>query len=188
MEAPIHFLIFGGLLQPALRFDAYEAKRQMTQTDRKLNTKGIAGIAQNIMKEMGAGDVKGVKVSKHVTQILTDAYQKALDQNDAGAESGTVWETVYNEGIVKAVDYMMDNATISEKVGYKWETGTIRERYGAEGREHLLDLTSGMVAEDFVRNRNRSAIQATAADKLVERTEKKMQGNGNQKNHQRAGR
>ena len=23
MEAPIHFLIFGGLLQPALRFDAY---------------------------------------------------------------------------------------------------------------------------------------------------------------------
>ena len=152
-----------------------EAKRNLTLTNRKLNTKGIFPMVQSIMKDMAAGDVKGLKVNKNVEKILIDAYQKALDQIDEGADAGTAWETVYNEGVAKAVDYMMENATVSEKNGYKWEVSTMEKRYGAEGRQYLLDLMTGKVAEDFAANRYRAAIQETEADRLVERTEKHMQ-------------
>lgn len=152
-----------------------EAKRNMTLTNRKLNTKGIFPMVQGIMKDMAAGDVKGLKINKNVEKILIDAYQKALDQIDEGSDAGTAWETVYNDGVVKAVDYMMENATVSEKIGYKWEVSTMEKRYGAEGRQYLLDLMTGKVAEDFAANRYRAAIQKTEADRLLERTEKQMQ-------------
>lgn len=152
-----------------------EAKRNLTLTNRKLNTKGIFPMVQGIMKDMAAGDVNGLKVNKNVEKILIDAYQKAMDQIDEGADAGTAWETVYNEGVVKAVDYMMENATVSEKIGFKWEVSTMEKRYGAEGRQYLLNLMTGKVAEDFAANRYRAAIQETEADRLVERTEKQMQ-------------
>ena len=55
-----------------------EAKRQLTTTNRKLNTRGIAGLSQDIMKALGAGDAKNRGVAKQLTQIITDAYQMGL--------------------------------------------------------------------------------------------------------------
>jgi len=36
-----------------------------------------------------------IDVQKRITAVLTDAYQKALDQINAGADLGTAWDTVY---------------------------------------------------------------------------------------------
>jgi len=55
-----------------------EAKRQLTTIDRKLNTRGISGLSQSILKKMGAGDAKNRGVAKQLTQIITDAYQMWL--------------------------------------------------------------------------------------------------------------
>ena len=95
-----------------------EAKRQLTTTDRKLNTRGISGLSQSILKELGAGDAKNRGVAKQLTQIFTEAYQKGLDAIDRGEDAGKVWDIVYYEGIEKAADYLLENATHSEKYSY----------------------------------------------------------------------
>ena len=102
-----------------------EAKRQLTTTDRKLNTRGIAGLSQSILKELGAGDAKNRGVAKQLTQIITDAYQKGLDAIDRGEDAPKVWDIVYYEGIEKAADYLLENATHSEKYSYSWTTTSL---------------------------------------------------------------
>ena len=59
-----------------------EARRNLTLTDRKLKTRGIASLAATIMRDQKAGDINKKDVQKRITAVLTEAYQKALDQLD----------------------------------------------------------------------------------------------------------
>lgn len=153
-----------------------EAKRQLTTTNRKLNTRGIAGLSQDIMKALGAGDAKNRGVAKQLTQILTEAYQKGLDAIDRGEEAGKVWDVVWSEGIEKAADYLLENATHSEKYSYSWTTTSLGQYMtGEDGRWAALDIISAKVVTDWSENRMRGAVQETAADRITERVEKRMQ-------------
>lgn len=153
-----------------------EARRQLTTTNRKLNTRGIAGLSQSIMKELGAGDAKNRGVAKQLTQILTDAYQKGLDAIDRGEDAPKVWDVVYYEGIEKAADYLLENATHSEKFSYSWTTSKLGQYMtGEEGRWAAIDAVSAKVVMDWGENRMRAAVQETAADRITERVEKRMQ-------------
>ncbi len=153
-----------------------EVRRQLTTTNRKLNTRGIAGLSQSIMKELGVGDAKNRGVAKQLTQILTDAYQKGLDAIDRGEDAPKVWDVVYYEGIEKAADYLLENATHSEKFSYSWTTSKLGQYMtGEEGRWAAIDIISAKVVMDWGENRMRAAIQETAADRITERVEKRMQ-------------
>lgn len=68
-----------------LREKLAEAKRQLTTTKRALNTKGIGNVAGNVIRDFGISDAGGKNIKQQATAILTDAYQKALDQIDSGA-------------------------------------------------------------------------------------------------------
>ena len=92
--------------------DLAEARRNLTLTDRKLKTRGIASLAATIMQDQKAGDVNHNDVQKRITAVLTEAYQKALDQLDAGADVSDAWETAYQEGVVKAADILLTDATV----------------------------------------------------------------------------
>lgn len=154
-----------------------EARRQMKPGgSRKLNTRGIATVAQNIMKDLHAGDAKNRGVARGVTQILTDAYQKGLDAIDAGKDPGEVWDIVFNEGVMKATDYLLQNATYAEKHGRGWITTNLGAYMpGEDGRFAVMDAVSARVVMDWGENRVREAMQATIADRLIERTENRMQ-------------
>ena len=119
--------------------DLAEARRNLTLTDRKLKTRGIASLAATIMQDQKAGDVNHNDVQKRITAVLTEAYQKALDQLDAGADVSDAWETVYQEGVVKAADILLTDATHSEKISYKWYTKTLGEYLGEGAREYVED-------------------------------------------------
>ena len=119
--------------------DLAEARRNLTLTDRKLKTRGIASLAATIMQDQKAGDVNHNDVQKRITAVLTEAYQKALDQLDAGADVSDAWETVYQEGVVKAADILLRDATYSEKISYKWYTKTLGEYLGEGAREYVED-------------------------------------------------
>lgn len=152
-----------------------EARRQLTTTNRKLNTRGLAGAVQTMMKQMDAGDAKGRGVAKQVTQTLTEAYQKALDALDEGADAGQAWEIVYAEGVEKAAEILAKDATHSEKYGRRWATDSLTSYYGEGAQEAILAEVSAAVAEDFMNNRYRPGIRETAADRITERVEKRMQ-------------
>ena len=68
-----------------LREKLAEAKRQLTTTKRALNTKGIGNVAGNVIRDFGISDAGGKNIRQQATAILTDVYQKALDQIDSGA-------------------------------------------------------------------------------------------------------
>ena len=153
-----------------------EARQQLVTTDRKLRTRGISGVTTSILKDLHAGDVKNRNVQQTVTDILTKAYQKGLDAIDAGKSQSEVWDVVYNEGIVKAADYILENATYSEKTSRKWTT-VILNKYmtGEEGRYAVLDAISARVVPDWWESRARQPLQQTAADRIVSRVEGRMQ-------------
>ena len=69
----------------ALQAKLAEAKRQLTTTKRALNTKGIGNVAGNVIRDFGISDAGGKNIKQQATEILTDVYQKALDQIDSGA-------------------------------------------------------------------------------------------------------
>lgn len=152
-----------------------KARRELTTTNRKLNTQGIGKVTLDLMKELGAGDANGRKVSKQVAEALTTAYQEALDMLDRDEKYAAAWNHVYQNGVVKAADILGSQATHSEKYGGKWATTSLAQYYGEGGQQAILATVANRVTQDFVMNRYRPGVQATAADRLVERTEKRMQ-------------
>ena len=154
--------------------DLVEARRNLTLTDRKLKTRGIASLAATIMQDQKAGDVNHNDVQKRITSVLTEAYQKALDQLDAGADVSDAWETVYQEGVVKAADILLRDATHSEKISYKWYTKALGEYLGEGAREYVEADVAARVAQDFDANRYRPGQKATVADRLVAQAENRV--------------
>jgi hypothetical protein len=154
-----------------------EAKRQMTPGgNRKLNTRGISSLALDIMKSLHAGDVRNNHVAKNVAEILARAYQKGLNAIDAGKSPGEVWDIVYSEGVEKAADFLLENATYSEKFSYKWVVTKLGDYLkGEDGRWSVIDAISAKVIQDWSQNRMRQRMEATQADRLIERTENRMQ-------------
>ncbi|MBQ2227718.1 MAG: hypothetical protein II427_01190, partial [Firmicutes bacterium] len=151
-----------------------EAKRQLTTTKRALNTKGIGNVAGNVIRDFGISDAGGKNIKQQATEILTDVYQKALDQIDSGAAAAEAWETVYN-GAVEAANLLIDQGRYTENNNGRW-TNVPYSRYIGENRQMVIDQMVSEAAVDFSRNRYRGPIQETAADRLVARTEKRMQG------------
>ena len=151
-----------------------EAQRQMKTTQRALNTRGIGNVAKGVIRDFGISDAKNNRIQQRATEILTNAYQKALDQIDSGATAAEAWDTVYN-GAVEAAELLLTEGRYTENNGGKW-TNTSFERYIGADRHQVIDAMVGAAAQDFVTNRYRDAIQETAADRLVARTEKRMQG------------
>lgn len=154
--------------------DLAEARRNLTLTDRKLKTRGIASLAATIMQDQKAGDVNHNDVQKQITAVLTEAYQKALDQLDAGADVSDAWETVYQEGVVKAADILLTDATHSEKISYKWYSKTLGEYLGEGAREYVEADIAARVAQDFDANRYRPGQKGTVADRLVAQAENRV--------------
>lgn len=148
-----------------------EARRNLTLTDRKLRTRGISTLAATIMQDQKAGDINKKDVKNRITAALTEAYQKALDQLDAGADIGTAWDTVYNEGVVKAADILLTDATYAEKLGYKWYKNTLGAYLGEGAREYVEADIASRVAQDFDANRYRPGQNGTVADRLVAQAE-----------------
>ena len=151
-----------------------EAQRNLTLTDRKLKTRGIATLAATIMQDQKAGDINKKDVKNRIAAVLTEAYQKALDQLDAGADIGTAWETVYSEGVVKAADILLSDATYAEKLGYKWYKNTLGAYLGEGAREYVEADIGARVAEDFNLNRYRPGQKGTVADRLVAQAENRV--------------
>ena len=151
-----------------------EAQRNLTLTDRKLKTRGIASLAATIMRDQKAGDINKKDVKNRITAVLTEAYQKALDQLDAGADVGSAWETVYSEGVVKAADILLMDATYAEKLGYKWYKNTLGAYLGEGAREYVEADIGARVAEDFQANRYRPGQKGTVADRLVAQAENRV--------------
>ena len=151
-------------------------KKQMQMGgNRKLNTRGIPSLSLEMMNTLDASDAKGRGVAKQVTQTLTSAYQKALDAIDNGTSDADAWDIVYNEGVVAAAEIIAKQGTHSEKTGRGWITTSLESYYGEGGMQAIIDTVAGYVGADFAANRYRKAIQPTIADKIVERTEKRMQ-------------
>lgn len=142
--------------------DLAEARRNLTLTDRKLKTRGIASLAATIMQDQKAGDVNHNDVQKRITAVLTEAYQKALDQLDAGADVSDAWETVYQEGVVKATDILLTDATHSEKISYKWYTKTLGEYLGEGAREYVEDSRRAANVPSYRRGRTGSRRTSAA--------------------------
>ena len=151
-----------------------EARRNLTLSDRKLKTRGIASLAATIMQDQKAGDINKKDVKNRITAVLTDAYQKALDQLDAGADVGTAWETVYSEGVVKAADILLSDATYAEKHGYGWVKTSLGQYLGEGAREYVEADIGARVAEDFQANRYRPGQKGTIADRLVAQAENRV--------------
>lgn len=154
--------------------DLAEAQRNLKLTDRKLKTRGIASLAATIMQDQKAGDINKKDVKNRITAVLTDAYQKALDQLDAGASISEAWETVYRDGVVNAADILLTDATYAEKHGYGWVKTTLGKYLGEGGREYVEADIASRVAQDFDANRYRPGQKGTVADRLVAQAENRV--------------
>lgn len=167
-----------GIREQGKKIQELEAKlenamHQMEQTDRKLRTQGIGKVTQAVMEEFEVSDAKKRGVAKKVTETITQAYQKALDAMDNGAEAAAATDILY-EGAVKAANILLNEGTHTERHGGKWAVGAYSS-YIKEDRQLLIDTMVSKVYEDFAVNRYREPMKATAADRLVERTERRMQ-------------
>ena len=154
--------------------DLAEARRNLTLTDRKLKTRGIASLAATIMQDQKAGDINKKDVKNRIAAVLTEAYQKALDQLDAGADVSDAWETVYQEGVVKAADILLTDATYAEKHGYGWLKTSLGQYLGEGAREYVEADIAARVAQDFDANRYRPGQKGTVADRLVAQAENRV--------------
>ena len=158
----------------ALQKKLAEAKRQLTTTKRTLNTRWIGNVAGNVIRDFGISDAGGKNIKQQATAILTEAYQKALDQIDSGATAADAWSTVYY-GAIEAAELLIDQGRYTENNNGKW-TNVPYSQYIGEDRQLVIDQMVSEAAKDFVANRYRAAVKETAADRLVARTEKRMQG------------
>ena len=149
-----------------------KARHDMTLTQRKLNTGGIGEVARGVIREFGISDAKNNKIAQRATQIITETYQKALDQIDSGNDAD-VMDTLYN-GAVRAAELLLDEGRYTQNNGGKW-TNVAFSRYIGEDRQAVIDKMVADVGADFAANRYRAAIPETAADRLVARTEARMQ-------------
>jgi len=149
-----------------------DALHQMELTDRKLRTQGIGKVTQAVMEEYEVSDAKKRGVAKKATETITQAYQKALEAMDNGAEATAATDILY-EGAVEAANILLDEGTHTERHGGKWAVGAYSS-YIKEDQQLLIDTMVSKVYEDFALNRYREPMKATAADRLVERTERRM--------------
>lgn len=149
-------------------------QEQLQTTNRKLNTAGISGMVLDMMKQMQAHDAWNKGVAKQLVAIITDTYQKALDAVDEGASAMAANDIIY-EGAMKAADVLAHQSTHSEKYSYKWTTASLLTYYGEGGMQAIQDQVAATMGADFAMHRYRQPIQATAADRIVEQTERRMQ-------------